>query len=347
MSIKIAHITNYHPGRSGLYEQAREQIVAENKVGLTSYFINNDPKAFAQKYLSDRGAKSKGLDWVEESDIVVLHQMLPNSYLMQIRKPMMLIAHGTPKDCMWGEVFQGTKSYSLLMTLSKMKYVHFITMWERHAVFWRTITDKVYCVTPGIELDRFSIEGPTHEFKAHEIGKPNIMFADTWRIDKNPFEITQGFHYFKDKYPEARLHIYASPIGRPEWNDTWKEFFELQGRKHKLFLGELGGLIPTSEIEKRYRACDMLVTPKIDATRCIRECMAVGTPVIASRGHPYSPYKADHYFPYKIFEEMDHCWQDILKDRDSVRVETRRIAEENFDILDTAKQLKKIYEGLL
>ena len=340
--MKIGHILPFTPHQSGLYESGREVIEEEIKQGHDARFLDSEGKY--HQYLLDRGVRSCSLSWfLREPDIYVMHQTCEKAILDRISKPIVLILHGTPKDTFWADAFKDSKSYELVLDFLEDSRFYFLSLWKRHMEFWKPLMgDRVGYAPSCVNLTRFNPDIEPYSFRGSSLGSPNILFGDTWRIDKLPFEIMHSFNYFKKEYPEARIHIYC----KQETNKTlWPRFFTRIVENKDYYLGEYDGMI--SDFPQVVKACDFVVTPQRDSTRIIRESLAIGTPVVALDGCRHTPYTADHYYPLKFKEAMVTCWENMKVSKDSLSSECRDYAEKNFNVENTVSELIKFLERVL
>lgn len=341
--MKIAHLLHYHPHRSGLYESARELIAAECRLGHDARFVDGRMEAAPHPYLWDRETRSADPKFLNEADIVVAHQMIRPSLFEAIKKPMILMLHGTPRDCMWGELYEGTKSYTAILNLiNDDRFVGFVTLWKEHIDFWKCIVpeNKLFYIPAFADLKVFTPDGETHDFNPS--GSPNIVFADTWRIDKNPFEILHAYRLFKGSYPNARLHLFAKSR---RGDGIWDRLMNAIALGRDDFYGHVEGMV--QDLPKVLRAADFVISPVTLANRLVRESLACGVPLVAGRQCKYTPYSADHYAPQQFCEAMIECWKDVQKDRELCRNAARQMAEQHFNVRDAAYVFVKILEGIL
>lgn len=341
--MKLCHLMPFTPHRSGLYETAREIVEAENKLGHEARFL--DSKGAYHPYLRDRGIQSCGLDYLQEAEAVVMHQMPALDIFKSIKVPIVLVLHGTPKDCFWGDLYEGMNSYKTILSLINDPRMSFITLWERHLEFWKPIMGKKVSYAPScVNLSSFNPTVEPYKFSGSSQGSLNILFGDTWRIDKNPFEIMHAFKYFKETElgENARLHVYCKSTRN---QDLWSSFLYKILDNKDCYLGEYSGMI--QDFPNVIRACDFVVTPQRDATRVIRESLALGVPVVALNGCGYTRFTADHYYPKQFAEAMECCARSIQFDRDFEKTLARRTAEREFDPKNTAvKVIEHIEERL-
>jgi glycosyltransferase involved in cell wall biosynthesis len=339
--MKICHLLNYAPHSSGLYESAREIIEEENNQGIDARFL--DTNGSYHPYLVDRGIHSCDLNFLASADLVVMHQMIDKSILDKVTVPIILVLHGTPRDCFWAEIYQNQKSYSLIMDLVRDPRFTFVTMWSRHMQFWKQVMgERVHFIPSCVNLDSFNPNVIPYKFRGSSLGSPNILFGDTWRIDKNPFEVMHAFKIFKESYPLARIHIYCES---PTHKELWAKFMVQITEKKDYYIGEYAGMI--KDFPNVVKACDFVVTPQRDATRIIRESLAIGTPVVAVKGCEYTLYTADHYYPEEFAKAMIHCWEDIKSDLIRTSEAARSVAVQHFNQVNTVKELKKVFEKCL
>lgn len=341
--MKIAHLLHFHPQKSGLYESSRELIVEECRLGHDARFIDGRMEAVPHKYMYDRELKSADFEFANEADIVVAHQMIRPSLFAAIKKPMVLMLHGTPRDCMWGELYEETKSYTAIMNLiGDPRFVGFVTMWKEHIPFWECIVpkNKLFYMPAFADLNRFTPEGDKHNFIAN--GSPNIVFADTWRIDKNPFELLHAYRLFKDSYPEARLHLFAKSR---RGDGVWDRLMSMIAQNRSDFYGHVDGMV--QDLPNVFRATDFVISSVSIANRLVRESLACGTPLVAGRQCKYTPYSADHYRPQQFCEAMIECWKAIQKNPNEIRRQARAMAEQEFCVRNAAFVFCKILEGIL
>ena len=335
----IGHMLPYTPHRSGLYETGREIIEEEIKQGHDARFL--DTEGSYHPYLLDRGARSCSVSWfLNEPDIYIMHQICSDEILKKINKPCLVVLHGTPKDTFWADAFFKGRSYEAILDFVDKPNFNFVTLWKRHLEFWKPIMgDRVSYIPSCVDLERFSPSIEPYSFRGKSLGSPNILFGDSWRIDKLPFEIMHSFYYFKKEYPEARIHIFCK---NEENKSLWQRFMYkiIQGKDN--YLGEYDGLL--LDFPNVVRACDFVVTPQKDSTRIIRESLALGTPVVALEGCRHTPYTGDHYYPKKFKDSMVQCWEELKSNRDFIEAECREYAEKQFDVKNTVKQLIHILE---
>lgn len=336
MVLKIAHFSALTPHGSGLYESTRELIIAENQIGgLDAGLINTFD---LNGGMEDRGLVSKSWDWAENADVFVMHSHIPQFLEQNKDIPVVMILHGTPEDCLFSEIYIKEQfPYStLLMYRKKKNFKIFVSMWERDLDFWKPIFPDVRYVPSGVDLERYKPEGPT----APLIGEPAIAFCDTWRNFKLPFASAYGVRIYYDKNKDMKFHIYDAPTDKKQ-NIFWRTLFGASG--FKPFVGDFTG--KHQHIEVVYRGADIIVTGVHSGpSRIIREATACGTTVVAA-GVPELEFNAHPNRPSEYAEQIEKCWKWIQETgKENVIKENRAKAEKYFDIKNTARGMKKIYE---
>jgi glycosyltransferase involved in cell wall biosynthesis len=306
--MKIAHTLKFYPNTSGLYETAREIIAEENNQGHDARILDTREGVGYNKYLLDRGVRTCDLEWFEQADIYVIHQMLPAELLAKIDKPIVVILHGTPEACYMSDVWDTSFSFKLILDLVRDRRMSFVTLWERHFDFWNNIAPgRVDYVPSCVDTTIFDPEKiKPYKFNGASSGTPNIVFADTWRIVKDPFHMLNAFKLFKKWHSKARMHIYCRP--RDEQSKARKFFDEYlyaisEGKDS--YFGIYDGF--TREISRVMAGADFIVTQQMDSTRIVREANSLGTPVI----QPDSV--ADYYHPKRFAEKMARVWEQMLR----------------------------------
>jgi len=340
--MNIAHSLKFYPKTSGLYETAREIILEEINQGHDARIFDVKDRTHS-KYLYDRGVRTCDVDWFKNADIYVIHQMIPEELLVRIKKPIVVILHGTPEACYMSDIWEESISFTLIMMLIKDPRISFVTLWERHFDFWNNIAPgRVEYIPSCVDYKRYDPNKVTpYQFGGVASGSPNILFADTWRIVKDPFHVVNAFKIFKKWHEKSRLHIYCRPTDE---HNKAKKFFDHY--LHSISEGKdsFFGIYDSfnAEIDRVMRGVDLVVTQQMDATRVVRESSALGTPVI----QPDSVH--DYYHPKKFAEKIARVWEEILRGNLTYsRKEIRRKAKFEFNPKDTVNSLVKHFNNRL
>tara|TARA_R110000824_G_scaffold337740_1_gene524309 strand:+ start:1495 stop:2529 length:1035 start_codon:yes stop_codon:yes gene_type:complete len=341
--MKIAHSLRFYPKTSGLYETAREIIAEEIEQGHDARILDVKPNSTYSKYLYDRGIRSCDTEWFKGADIYVMHQMIPSELLKEIDKPIVVILHGTPEACYMSDIWEDSLSLTLIMSLIKDKRFSFVTLWERHFDFWNNIAPgRVEFIPSCVDSTIYDPEKVTpYQFGGIASGSPNILFADTWRIVKDPFHVVNAFKLFKQWHEKARLHIYCRPTDEGNKARTFFDrYLHSISEGKDSFFGIYDSFNP--EIDRVMRGVDLVVTQQMDDTRVVREASVLGTPVI----QPDSVY--DYFHPKKFAEKIARVWEEILRGNPKYsRKEIRREAKFKYNPTDTINGLVKHFNKRL
>jgi len=298
----------FYPKSSGLYETAREIIAEEISQGHDARILDTREETGYSKYLYDRGVRTCDLEWFKDADIYIIHQMLAEDLLKEITKPIVVVLHGTPEACYMSDLWDKSHSFNLILDLIKDKRMTFVTLWERHFHFWNNLAPgRITYIPSCVDFNFFDPEKTEpYEFNGKAGGSPNILFADTWRIVKDPYHIANAFKLFKKWHKKARLHIYCRPR---DANSKTRKFFDhflyMLSEGRDSFYGIYDGY--NTEIDRVMRGADLVVTQQMDETRIVRESEALGTTVI----QPDASY--DYMHPEKFAQKMAQVWEQMMR----------------------------------
>lgn len=324
--MRIAHIAIVSPHRSGLYETTRDTVAAERAIGLDARIL--DPKRISM----DRRVPVGNDSFAAACDVLVNHSGIGR--FAKLDKPIVHSIHGRPRSSFILE----NKGVSPVCTFMREKandpqYKAFVTYWPRHVPYWEMFLcgQAPRCVPAPVDIETWTPKGPSG-YKFHgKMGSINILVADMWREDKEPFDVLVGAWHFARKHKGTKVHIYG--IGkRPSG-----VLAILAALKQIDALGEVYPMV--KGLDNIYRAASMLITPHTIATRTMREAMACGCPVVAADGNAHAAATADIEDPVAFAGAME----DVL-DADYTREAARMYAEQHFDSKKTAEALRAIYE---
>jgi glycosyltransferase involved in cell wall biosynthesis len=341
--LKVAHFAHVTPNQAGIAGTAIDMVMAERTVGIDSQIIdfqgNGKP---CRMGLECRGVKPVGPSWAGNADIIVRHSAVPQT-LKNSGKPIIMCLHGRPE---YGFLLQYYKKMGLLAEWFKCArdpcYRTFITFWKEHLNYLKIMmpNSKIDYVPAMVDLKNFMPSGIKYDYD-NIGGTPNIVIADMFREDVNPFNVLVAASVFVHKYcPEARVHIYG--LQRTKESPV-KDL--LDKMKEAIVIGEAKPLV--TEMERVYRSADMLITPHHIATRVIREALASGVPIVAGVGCPYTNYTEDARYTEGFAAKINDCWNDIKDDKQTAKNEARAMAEKSFNLKQAGEAALKIYERVM
>ena len=368
--LKVTHVCPVTPNGCGLYETVRELAWAERKLGINARIF--DPRPYQRDVIGkkklqvkdvecpkckvkfqlpitqsdiqfrppawagDRGVCIVPLEEALKSDILVSHSGLEKTQFGESKIPRIHVAHGRPNSSYRLERTRQSpiyKSYHEMSGDDRWKVM--ITLWPGYEHFLKLLFPRVVVMNAFVDLDfwkpletKFDFDGKTSEV--------NIVTTDIWRMDKDPFWAIHAFAMFAENCPGAKLHIYGL-TGPPEGRNTLLECLDERG-----ILGDVKPMV--NYLRDVYNAADVLVTPHKIATRVVREALACGTQVVAGAGNPYTPYTADIEDLPTMVNTIERAYGNRIANKANRIKENRKMAEQSFNIWDTAKEFIKLFE---
>lgn len=341
--MRVVHLAEFGPHRSGLYGTTRDLILAECSVGidaaLVDSYVTKEKKIIARPNLKDGDLPIRDVEWAKKADILVHHSIV-HQELRNLGIPIVLAIHGRPESTFLLEhrrimaIYGGMSAHG-----ADPRYKAFFTFWKEYMfhLALQMPKEKLFYIPAPCDLKEYSPEGHAHKF----IGSPNILIADMWRDDVTPFNCIMAAIRFKQKYaPDTKIHI----IGAARKKNSMQALFKIL--KQEGALGEVYPLVMTTAV--CYRGADMVITPHNIATRIVRESLACGTPIVAGTGNPYTPFTADSRDAEKFADEIRKCWLWIKAiEKPQVVAKVRATAEREFNPTNTGNAAKKLFETIL
>lgn len=348
--MRIVHFAPFAPSACGLYEAARDMIVADRRAGHDAQLVDVGPTLIDGTHTDGKPGqidKRGGTEirTAEQSvafyaDIIVAHSGIPDNWIVQCQAPIIWILHGRPGACFRPEQFGRGNSYSLMATLTTWPRVKkMVTFWPYHIPFWKpTIpSDKLICFpVPPIDENRFSAGGDTHDF-GELGGKFNVMIADSWREDVDIYEITAGAIEFAKTNKDVKFHFYGVQTPLRCWEYLFAELRKTGA------LGEVWGQRPN--IEEIYRSADVLLSPHRIITRTIGEALSCGMPVITAGGCECATYTANPSEPDSIKQALILAYYDKMDNIKDVKKQISETAKE-FSLKKYSERMNALYDEI-
>jgi len=353
--MKITHFAPFAPNACGLYEAARDMVIADRRsgheaclidVGITSKVNNKFEHAPGVIGVPDsRGGTeiiTANPEEVYNADIIIVHTGTPDNWIVQTQAPIIWILHGRPLACFRTEQFGSGNSYSLISQIAQWPRVKaMVTFWPFHVQYWNAIipADKLVCFpAPPIDETRFCEDGNNHDFK--ELGGYwNIAIAESWREDIDIYEVSHGIIELAKSQSGVKYHIYAMNTPLPQcWDWLIKELRRLN------VLGELWARRPN--IEEIYRSADILLSPQRIVTRTIGEALSCGLPVVAAQGCEYAPYTMRPDEPETVADALKSAIRDLTNVPEAVHDKVKETAKA-FSLTEYSNQMNTLYKKLL
>ena len=369
--LKVSHVVPATPGACGMYETARELVLAERRLGINAHIVDPRPteeqaKGKSQKQIKkikcpkcksdfdmilserpmphgpkgwteDRGVSIAPHSFLYESDVIVSHSGLGDNF-NDCNVPRIHVAHGRPNSSYRIEQSGQTPIYSIYKKMNDdPKWKVMVTLWPSFKKYWELIFKDVRAFNSFVDLDHWQRTDELYDFGGKK-GDVNVVITDIWRMDKDPFHVVNAFALFAEKVPNAKLHVYGlSPNSRGR--DVL--FYSLN---EKGFMGEMKPHV--DDLKPIYSAADMLITPHNMATRTVRESLACGTQLIAGSGNPFTSYTADPEDLEAYSNVMERASIDWKNDKEACIIRNRKIAEKEFNAMDTAQQFVNLFNEI-
>ncbi len=346
--MKIIHFAPFAPNACGLYEAARDMIVADRLAGHQSDIVdvgttvNNEYIPGEAGKIDERGRdRLESVDPIhtESADILVAHTGVPDAWLAFCQAPLVWVMHGRPQACFGPEQFGKYNSYSLISSLAvKPRVKVMLSFWPYHQQFWNVVVPEEKLVVldaPVVDGRRFSPKGYTHDF-AELGGETNIVLADSTREDVDLYEVAHGALEFCKRQSGVKFHFYGMDPAAGCWNFITNQLRMLGG------LGEMWAR--RSNMEEIYRAADLVLSPHRITTRVIAEALCCETPVVAASGLEHATWTCNVSNPGAVadvlVEAVDLCTSKEV--RESVREMKKNFSFDQFNAAMT-----QVYEKAL
>jgi len=158
--MKIVHFAPFGPNACGMYEAARDMVVADHKAGHEVQFVDvgatsedtskqDEPKVGVVDMRGDIQITTATPNVALDADILVFHTGVPDKWVVKTQAPIIFILHGRPAACFATEhKSDNYVSFSLAPILAGWPRVKkLVTFWRSHVNFWSPVVPdrKVRC----------------------------------------------------------------------------------------------------------------------------------------------------------------------------------------------------------
>ena len=348
--MKIVHCAPFAPAACGMYEAARDMVIADILAGHETYIADTGSTTVGGVYtpgtpgkVDERGGSrvvSASPDVIWKADVIIAHTGLPDNWISPCQAPVIWIMHGRPRACFSPEYAGSGHSYSLMANLAKWPRIKaMVTFWPYHMKFWEPIVtpEKLVCLpAPPIDGKRFSSEGVTHDYGTMG-GRKNIMIAESWREDVDTYEITHGAIELSKSMRDVKFHFYGMETPLKCWDYLIAELRRL---------GTLGELwARCAGIEQNIRAADIVLSPQKIVTRSIGEALSCGVPVIAAKGCEYATWTTNTDEPEDVADTIKRAINDLDNDAHGVECQVA-LAASAFSLAKYSSYMDEIYKRI-
>jgi hypothetical protein len=314
---------------SGMNNVAQSICDAERKLGLDSYMANP---------FVDSPAREAFLD----ADIHVDHTHVPEAFRKKITKPykVVYVAHGTPEHVFHTSVEAveikqwGMSDSFMLMQHGLRTSDATVTFWERHAWFYKSMSDKntkIHCFPLGVDKSFWKPQAS----RGKCAGEPSVFSCENCHYIKWPLDLLMLWPFVYPKVaPNPSLHVLYLPFDMHRW------FFPLANRNGSAYGSHLTAVtLGAADLVNTFNSIDYQIglVRYGDFNRVSLEANACGATSISYRGNPY----ADFW----LTEGDQRVMADELIAILNGQVEKRK-KDEVPDISVTAAAMKELYGSL-
>jgi len=338
--MKVIHWILYRPGVvSGMHSFSMSLYLRMLRLGCETYLCSSEHPNGSE--IDVDGTKHRVVPWstaMERDSVNILHTDIPPWFG---RLPNRVFpTHGSPFYVFIEDYLKSDSSLAVSAYLADR--CEMIICWNpRHETYWKELTDdpsKIVSIRGGVDLERYTPEGDKIEFKHH----PSVGYCDAIRVGiKQPFTLLFAAKKVAREISETRLQLVGVP---PEKQGFWHYLIgrlKLDVNVENIFVG----MHP--KIATIYRGLDMLVHPVsggvVSSTGA--EALACGCPVVILEGDDWfvaSEKCRDD--PDDMARAIFRLWDRIQQDRAKVREESRKLAEEHYNIENTVKRMMEAFE---
>ena len=346
--MNIVHFAPFAPNGCGLYEAARDMIVADRIAGHDTLLVDVGITVNGQHIPGEAGKKDeRGRAVVEthpsdialDADLIIAHTGIPDPWIAGCQAPIVWMLHGRPQACFCPEQFGNGNSYSLMAMLAKWPRVkQMVTFWPYHRAFWLPIIPESKLAVldaPPVDPQRFPSTGEKHDF-AGMGGAVNVVLADSWREDVDLYEITSGLIEFAKGNVGVKFHFFGMENPLRCWE------FLLNELKMYGALGQVCARWPG--MEGVFRGADLVVSPHRITTRVIAEALSCGTPVLAARGCEFATWACDPADPADVALALAGAISELNVDATKERVTS---AASKFSLTKYNEAMSLVYKNAL
>jgi len=337
--LRICHWCQYAPFVSGMYTCTKDQIRYERLAGLESELI--DPREeVPAPWKVDGWLKPNTWKWAASADVFVLHRSIPPKLnAVKKHKGTVFVLHGSAPVMLLNE-FQNNSGAFNMNIGNLLDFDKTVALCKNDYEIMRNydVNERLVYIQDAIDLENYPLEGDKWKYESH----PAIISSDTFRLTKLPAHLLWSMPKVVDLIPDARLNIFSVPrIGLTTWRNLL-----VRSKEQRLsmfvetFIAE--GL---SDLNPFIRGADIAFLNEIHgrAGRNVPEKYALGIPVVSYRGE-YTKYHAVAWDLDSIAETIAKCWDDLEHNRDKIRLDCRKYAEEHFDMKKATEKYIKIYQ---
>jgi len=331
--MKIAHWCTTIEGMAGLTHRVREMIEIEKEFG-------HDSRVLSTSFKDGKKQETIAFEswtWAEQSDVVnVIDSHVPINFDNLHNR--VFITHGAPYHCATSEMFG--KTHPLATSILMVQQCELTITWNpHHAPIWKEFGGNVKTIIGGVDLKKWTPEGPKVPFVSH----PTIVVLDTPRDNKLPTQIPFALMKVHREIPSLRFEWIAIP---QQMYPFWMLIVKAIG------IDTFTHAVPyaVSNPADYYRGADLIIHPVSSGSigGVGLEALACGCPVMIFEGEDEKECSAKcrEFDCDDMAAKIIDVWERTKKDPNGIRREARLIAERNYDLRRSVKEMLNAYGEL-
>ena len=347
--MRVAHWSSWGPGISGMYHTTKDLVLAERRLGIEAELLALHAPAGG---LRDGDFEAAPYAFADVADVYVLHARIEPPYYGD-GTPTVFLMHGHPLYSWQVEAYRTEEGNAnpwttTLFYLSDLEHVHrFVTLWPSQLPYWDVLLgpgqrERLRCVSRGVDLSkRFVPDGERAALR----GRPALLIADSWRLFKD---------VLAPLFACARVHqldhdALVTLVGTPPAGSVVGQALRstIQGSELHRAVAEVHEV--RHDIERYYRAADILVTSVRGDSRVVLEALACGCDVVCQSADSglKGLHEADFRSPETIANTIMDVWEDRYKGGEDRRRAIAAAVRDAVDVGRMAEGMVAIYEELI
>ena len=344
--MKVLHFANLGRRKSGLYECCKDQIKYERKYGIDSQLAIYEQENPPKNWVDDDWLRPVGWDWAEQADLYIIHRGLPNEVEKKFPKKKIMIIHGNAEYLILDEIVSEAERQNINVHINLINNCDAAVAVNPHDYKIYKLYDannKLELIHDAIDVDRFSLEGYSHPFLNH----PQIIYADSLRVNKHPAHIIWAMPEICKIIPEAKLTVLGLKLTTIL---TWRNLIlRTPGNALRQYLENIQ--LEVTELRPFLRGADILYNGNMSGipSRVEMEAMACGCQVISFNGE-FSKWHPIAFDIDDIAQKVIDCWKYIQQNPEKAKQEVRDYAVKYFNMETQVKDkyiplYKKVLES--
>jgi len=334
--LKVLHFSNWAPNKSGLFECTVDQIKMEREQGIDSQLAIYETEKPSKNLIDDNWLKPVTWDWASKADIFVIHRGLPEKVKSKFPDTKkILVIHGTSDFLVLDEVINQAEKTPFNSHINLINNTDASVAVNEHDFNIYKLYDysgkKMRFIRDAIDVDRFSLDGDKYSYLRH----PQIVWADSLRINKNPSTVIWSMLEVIKKIPTARLSLYGLDLNSIL---TWRNIL-LRSAGQRLNSSIENLSMHIKNLQLFMRDADILFNSNMNGvfSRVEMEAMACGCNIVGYNDL-YDCYCAKAFNPIDVANKINDCWEYRKNNIQEARQQARKVALDNFDMRKKVKE---------